>query len=68
MKNLARSKLLYLKVATKKPQLDLTIEHRPCPVILKEEIETLIKYGEGLIENEIAAEKEERKNKERIAK
>ena len=39
-----------------KPQMDLTIEHRPCPVISKEDIETLIKYGEGLIENEVAAE------------
>lgn len=50
------------KDSDKKPQLDLTIEHRPCPVISKEEIETLIKYGEGLIENEIIAEKK----KERI--
>ena len=46
-----------------KPQMDLTIEHRPCPVISKEEIETLIKYGEGLIENEIAAEKKKEKIK-----
>lgn len=47
----------------KKTQLDLTIEHRPCPVISKEEVETLIKYGEGLIENEIAAEKKKEKIK-----
>ena len=42
--------------ASKKPQLDLTIEHRPCPVISKEDIETLIKYGEQLGENEATVE------------
>ena len=36
----------------KKGQLDLTIEHKGRPVIPKEDIETLIHYGERLSENE----------------
>ncbi len=38
------------------PQTDLTIEHRAGPVISKEEIETLIKYGEQVGENEARVE------------
>lgn len=39
-----------------KPQMDLTIEHRPHRAISKEDIETLIKYGEQLGENEARVE------------
>ena len=38
----------------KKGQLDLTIEHRSNPKISKEDIETLIKFGEQVGENEAA--------------
>jgi hypothetical protein len=37
---------------SKKGQLDLTIEHKERPAIPKEDIETLIHYGERLSENE----------------
>ena len=44
---------------TKVGQLDLTVEHKPGLKITKEDIETLIKYGEQFGENEtIALEKE----------
>jgi len=45
----------------KKPQMDLTIEHRPHPIISKEEIETMIHIGEQVSENEeIALIKEQK--------
>lgn len=49
---LGKEQTVMFKDIGNKPQLDLTIEHRSGPVILKEEIETLIKYGEQVGENE----------------
>lgn len=40
----------------KKGQLDLTVEHRPPSEISKEDLETLIKYGEQVGENEAIVE------------
>jgi len=53
---LGEEQTFIFKDAGKKPQLDLTIEHRTSPVILKEDIETLIKYGEQVGENEATVE------------
>ena len=35
-----------------KKQLDLTIEHRPQPLISKEDIETLVQYGESVVDHD----------------
>ena len=58
---LGEDQIAMFKDLGKKPQMDLTIEHRSCPVISKEDIETLVRCGEGLIENEIAAEDKKEK-------
>ena len=41
---------------TKVSQLDLTVKHKSGPQIAKEDIETLIKYGEQVGENEVTVE------------
>lgn len=65
---LGKDQTIMFKDISKKPQLDLTIEHRSCPMISKEAIESLIKYGEGLIENEVAAEQKKEKIKQGLQK
>jgi len=47
----------------KKGQLDLTIEHRENSAILKEDIETIIHYGEQVSENEAQVERKGRETK-----
>ena len=46
----------------KKNQLDLTIEHRSQPLINKEDIETLIQYGETSVEHDTTHRKKTAKN------
>jgi len=48
----------------KKGQLDLTIEHKATPGISKEALEILIKHGEQMGENEVAAEQKKEKIKQ----
>lgn len=53
---LGKQQAVMFKDMSKKPQMDLMIEHRATPLIPKEDIETLIKYGEQVGENEAAVE------------
>src|SRR3990172_1881149 len=58
---LGKKQTVMFKNMGKKPQMGLTIEHKSHPIISKEEIETLIHYGEMVRENEeIALIKEQK--------